>query len=183
MTEIELLGNPEELDDADVKAREIRRDYVDVWGDMPSYRAAQLAEAIAAALRDARQQERAACAEAVRKPFLTVFLDGRNGYGSHVLPMPGDSIGNDRHLLDIQSFLENQDEGLAEKIISEAEALGFEVGQCVVTIWRHTDTHDMPGNDYFEYACISESLTALFCGTAAEQQREAIEARATGEVE
>jgi hypothetical protein len=138
-----------------------------------------LKNAIAQALREAERRGMMEAKEDARKPFLTVFLDGRNGHGSHVLPMPGDSIGNERHLRDIQAFLEDQDEGLAERVICEAESMGFEISHCVVTMWRHTDDSDFPGNDYFEYVCVSELLTELFCGSAVEQ-REAIE-RAAGE--
>ena len=144
----------------------------------PEYLAVQVAEAI----EEAEQRGMMRIKEDARLPFLTVFLDGRNEHGSHVLPMPGDSIGNERHLLDIQNDLEDQDEGMAERIISEAESLGFEIGHCVVTIWRHVDGADFPGNDYFEYVSISEALTVLFCGSPAEQ-REDFERAAKSEAE
>jgi len=161
-------------DDADVKARNeaVARERM--------YQEQRIKDRyINSLIREARQQGMLHVQEDARKPFLTVFLDGRNEHGSHVLPMPGDSIGSVQHCLDIQSLLEDQSEGLAEKIISEAKVLGFEIGHCVVTIWRHTNDSDWPGNDYFEYVCVSESLTVLFCGSATEQ-REMFE-RAAGE--
>ena len=182
--------NAQVQDDADRKAREIRkRDMLNVCLAVVGGEKADIGmacdmaqEAVATALREAEQRGMMRIKEDARLPFLTVFLDGRNEHGSHVLPMPGDSIGNERHLLDIQNDLEDQDEGMAERIISEAESLGFEIGHCVVTIWRHVDGADFPGNDYFEYVSISEALTVLFCGSPAEQ-REDFERAASPEAE
>ena len=103
---------------------------------------------------------------ALRKPFLSVFLDGRNEHGSHVLMMPGDSIGD---LTECESALNDQDEGLAEQIISEAETLGYCVGDCVVTAWRHCKDPDYLPGGYWEYLSIDPVLTGAFHGTPDEQ--------------
>jgi hypothetical protein len=108
--------------------------------------------------------------EAVAKPFLTVFLDGRNEYGSHALPMPPENLGATH--AEVEKCLADQGDGLSEKIISDAEALGFEIGHSVTTSWRFVDSGEFTGG-YMEYEGISPPLTELFCGTAKEQ-REAL---------
>ena len=45
-----------QVQDAEAKAREIQRDYVDLWGDMPNRRSAELTDAIAQALREAERR-------------------------------------------------------------------------------------------------------------------------------
>ena len=70
--------------------------------------------------------------DALRQRFFTVFLDGRNEHGSHVLQMAGDNIsdGHDQIISDTQ----DQSTGLAEQIIAEAEGAGFKINHCVVTV-------------------------------------------------
>lgn len=105
--------------------------------------------------------------EAVRKPFFSVFLDGRNEHGSHVLSMPGDNIPQPKYCEEIVSYLEDQDDGLAERIIDLAENMGFEISHCVVTTWRFDSV-----DDYLEWDSISWPLTALLFGTPDEQRAE-----------
>ena len=101
----------------------------------------------------------------LQKPFLSVFLDGRNKHGSHVLPMPGDRIGD---LDEITSLLESQGDGVAEQIISDAEGLGFEINHCVVTVWGH-ERADNGAPTYWEYVEIDPILTDLLYGTPESQ--------------
>ena len=103
--------------------------------------------------------------ESLRKPYLSVFLDGRNEHGSHVLTMPGDSVSDHGEII---SLLESQEDGIAEQIISEAEKAGFEINHCVVTIWRQQHDHIC----YWEYVGLDLLLTELMIGTADEQRAE-----------
>lgn len=104
--------------------------------------------------------------EKVRGPFLTLFLDGRNEYGSHVLDGGANTLG--ALYDDVMKDLERQADGFPERIISEAEAKGYEVSQCVVTRWTvHGGYEHGP---YAEYLDVDDDLTALFCGTADEQR-------------
>lgn len=124
--------------------------------------------------------------------FQTVYLDGRNEHGSHVVLQRGDNIDDAEALA---TELNDQEDGPAERILTDAESLGFEIGHFVVTIWRwnapETD-HDFPcgqGFDaasgieygartleiapgYWEYERIDPTLTMLFCGAAEDQARE-----------
>ena len=110
-----------------------------------------------------------------RQPFLCVFLDGRNEHGSHVLTVAGESIDIPICLEAIISDLQNQDIGLSEQIISEAEALGHEINHCVTTLWVADGER---GDVWFEYAAISPELTELFFGTPEEQTAEFLELEA-----
>ena len=100
--------------------------------------------------------------ESIRKPYLSVFLDGRNEHGSHVLTIPGASIDDTGDIID---QLADQDGGLAEEIISDAETLGHQVGHFIVTAWRYQ--HDE--HVYFEYEGVDPVLTELMHGTPTEQ--------------
>ena len=111
----------------------------------------------------------------LQEPFLAVFLDGRNEHGSHVLPMPGDRIGD---LGEITGLLESQDDGVAEQIITDAEGLGFEICHCVVTVWRQDCVGD-GASSYWEYVEIDPILTDLLYGTP-ESQRAAFAAAEAG---
>ena len=109
------------------------------------------------------------CQDALSQPFFSVFIDGRNEFGAHVLPIPPDSIGDERHIREIVSYLEDQQEGLAEKIIREAESFGFEINHCVATIWRHSGGGEM--GDYFEYLRVDSFLTELLHGSPDDQRK------------
>lgn len=99
----------------------------------------------------------------LRSPWMVVFLDGRNEHGSHVLPMPGNTIAD---VEQVEALLPET----AEQILSEAEAAGHAVGDCVVTSWRWVRGWDgEPG--YWEYSSYHADLTAVMCGTPDEQRR------------
>lgn len=99
----------------------------------------------------------------LRRPWMTVYLDGRNEHGSHVLPMPGDNMADPPD--------ENRLREDAEQIISEAEAAGHVIGDCVVTTW-HWVTYDGPDDAGWEYQSYHADLTAIFCGTPYEQRQQ-----------
>lgn len=98
----------------------------------------------------------------LRRPWLIVYLDGRNDHGSHVLPMPGCMM---HEPLDEAVLSE-----AAEKIISEAEAAGHVIGDCVVTMWRWESFGDHHSQMGWEYGSYHADLTAIFCGTPYEQK-------------
>lgn len=98
----------------------------------------------------------------LRRPWMVVFLDGRNEHGSHVLPMAGSTMED---APDEKRLHED-----AEQIISEAEAAGHAIGDCVVTTWRWVDYGD--GCMGWEYGSYHADLTAIFCGTPYEQRQE-----------
>lgn len=100
----------------------------------------------------------------LRRHWCVLFLDGRNEHGSHVLPMPGsrmfDTAGMERMLPEI-----------AEQIISEAEALGHSIGDCVVTTWAWKPTNE-DGPGFWAYGSVHADLTEIMCGTPHEQAME-----------
>lgn len=97
--------------------------------------------------------------ESLRSYWQSVLLDGRNEFGSHVLPMPGNNIPDG----EVEKELGEQ----AERIISNAESLGYEIGQVVVTIWS---AHDDGDGSWWEYEHIDSLLTEFLHGNAAEQR-------------
>lgn len=98
-----------------------------------------------------------------RKPFLSLFMDGRNEHGTHLLPVLPDSIGDTGDI--ISDLVDMAADGFTEKIFSEAESLGHVTGHCIVTIWSYQK--DEVG--YFEYESVCPVLTELFFGTPEEQ--------------
>ena len=108
--------------------------------------------------------------DALRSQFLSVFIDGRNEHGSHVLQMPGDRIFDADAMRDLLALLEDQEEGYAEKIITEAEALGHGVGHVVCTMW--SGYYDTEFGFEWDYGGISSELTAAMYGSPDEQQAE-----------
>lgn len=106
-----------------------------------------------------------------RQPFFSFWIDGRNEHGTHLLSIPGSSIDDPQHCKDILSQVDDQDEGLAERIVRDAEAMGFETGHGIVTIWKHEyDGGGPEGYDYFTYERVSWPMTALLFGTPDEQR-------------
>ena len=105
---------------------------------------------------------------ALRKPFMNVFLDGRNEHGSHVLYGGADNLAE---LTDMAlELLEDQSVGYAENVISEAEALGYEVGHHVTTIWsQHGDWETGP---YVELEGVCSVLSETFFGSPNEQRED-----------
>jgi hypothetical protein len=110
--------------------------------------------------------ENEALKEALQSHFLCVYLDGRNEHGSHVLEAPGSNIDPDDKK-DLLLVLEDQDLGFTEEIIKDAEALGYQVGNSVVTLWDIT--HDPEWGAECEYRRISPELTAAMCGSPEDQ--------------
>ena len=110
--------------------------------------------------------------DAIRQPFLCVFLDGRNEHGSHVLPCGADNLGHFND--DCVSYLEDQSEGIAEQIITEAERLGHKISHGVVTVWRLNKGGSQLGDEpaYMEYERVDPVLTELLIGTPDEQEKE-----------
>ncbi len=101
--------------------------------------------------------------EALRSAWFTVYLDGRNEHGSHVLPMPGNNIAD---VAQVELILAEY----AEQIISEAEAAGHVIHDCVVTTWRwNRGWGEEPG--YWEYGSYHADLTIIMCGTPYEQRQ------------
>lgn len=104
-----------------------------------------------------------------RKPFLSLFMDGRNENGTHLLPVLPDSLGDGGDIADALSEAGD----FSETIFSEAEKLGHSVGHNIVTIWDWNKPDYSPGgigDGYFEYLYICPLLTELFHGTADEQR-------------
>lgn len=104
--------------------------------------------------------------EALRSDWHGVYLDGRNEHGSHVIRLPHRSIE-----------LEQDEEGDflkpdAETILSDAEALGFVVGDAVVATFTHCT--DDGFFSHYEYAGISSELTEMLYGSHTDQARSAL---------
>ena len=82
----------------------------------------------------------------------TLYLEGRNEHGAHVLPCFPTSIDHK----EIETLLED----VAEQIMTDAEKLGYKEGD---TIWATFDwvrgDYDDPG--YYEYGAIDEHLSRL----------------------
>ncbi len=132
--------------------------------------------------------------DALRKgDYLSVFLDGRNEHGTHVLTIPGNAVGDG--LLEIETILADQGGGIAEQIFKEAEALGHVAGEFAVTVWHWNGPQierDFPCGEgfdestgitygartyesapgYWEYDRVCPILTEAMFGTAAEQGAE-----------
>jgi hypothetical protein len=107
--------------------------------------------------------------EALRSRFLQVYLDGVNEFGFHVLAMSTTSIPPDQ-LVEIAEVLRDQDLGFGQQIFDEAEKLGHEAGQAVVSRW--TSSWDPEWGTEWELVGVDQLLTELICGTADEQRGE-----------
>lgn len=88
----------------------------------------QLAETTLLARLSEKEQEVERLRKALTKPFCVLFLDGRNEHGSHVLSSYPRSFEPEPD----QTNIEDE----AETIISQAESLGFSVGEHV---WAEFD--------------------------------------------
>ena len=100
-------------------------------------------------------------ARALRGDWHGVHLDGRNEHGSHVIRLPQRSIELEQD--ENGDFLKH----IAETILTDAEALGFSVGDGVVATF--TAYSDEGFFSHYEYETISPELTALFYGSPTEQ--------------
>lgn len=93
------------------------------------------------------------------KPGFLAFLDGRNQYGTHVLASYPQTMPAE------EAIAENAGEPeVFEKIMVEAEKLGFGVGDFVWTVWhRFMGQYDGEGRcefpPYWEYCGIDLELT------------------------
>ena len=123
-------------------------------------------EALRQAEQRGREEEREQIQAALRQPFLSVYLDGRNEHGSHVLPLAANSIGDGDILKEMEEALDDQAIGYAERVIDEAERLNYKIGDAVVTTWKRTGPHV---EDYWELASVDALLSALFFGAPSEQ--------------
>jgi hypothetical protein len=130
-----------------------------------------------AALRKAVEEERETLRAALQKPYLTVFIDGRNEHGSHVLFTAGDNIGDTSIINEMTEALEDQSIGYAESVITAAEALGYKINHCVVTTWNRTGESV---EDYWELEGVDSVLSALLCGTPEQQEADFARARGKG---
>lgn len=84
----------------------------------------------------------------------TVYLDGRNEHGTHVLPALPTSIDHK----DIEAALSDS----AEEIMSAAEKLGFKVGDTIWVNFRWVRGDESDGYySYYEYEAIDEHLSRL----------------------
>lgn len=103
-----------------------------------------------------------ALAEALRKPGMMLYLDGRNEHGSHVIPSYPTTIPIDQ----IERELGDGSPDLAEIILQEAERLGFAVGDLVWTEWAYNTPQlgefgrvELAG--YWEFIGINRGVTAM----------------------
>ena len=127
-------------------------------------------------LRDLAEEVEA-LREALRAhDWFSVYLDGRNEHGSHVLPLAGGTIVETE---EIERELECQSTGTAERIIAEAEAAGFSIGMGLVTRWSWVRCGD-EGGGCWEYARIDPVLTAVRYGTPEAQRARALAADLEG---
>jgi hypothetical protein len=101
----------------------------------------------------------------LQEAFFSLYMDGRNENGTHLVAMPGDRIGDSK-------FCErNLDprEAQTEAIFLEAEKLGHKDGHCVVTIWRQDPATPDGEGYYWEFVRVSPVLTEAFFGNPDKQ--------------
>jgi hypothetical protein len=99
-----------------------------------------------------------------------LFLDGRNEHGSHVLTFPESNCDN----FPIELLDDPGPDGVCEDILQDAERLGYQTGQAIITHWHIHQYHRDEGVGYeYTYDRIDLPLTELFYGTAEEQVAEA----------
>ena len=102
-----------------------------------------------------------------RSLFVSLFMDGRNEHGTHLLEMNTHSIPG--HALEALCSIDLDPLGdLAEHIFRSAERIGFSDGSTVVALF-HFEKGDFENDGYFEFVRISEPLTKLFWGDPSEQ--------------
>ena len=99
---------------------------------------------------------------AIRSEWRGVHLEGRTEHGARVALLPHRSIELEQ---DGDYFLTQ----LAEQILSDAEAKGFRSGSGNAVIITVEPCWDDGWFSHYEYTGISPELTALFYGTAEEQ--------------
>ena len=104
--------------------------------------------------------------EAIRKPWLSVFMDGRNEYGTHLISMSPDNL-----CLTEEGYEELLDSygNDVEQIFKDAEKLGYTEG-CVIVVECKTIKYN-DDNHYFELIRVDDELTQLIFGSAEEQKQ------------
>ncbi len=126
-------------------------------------------DAIKTALNAA--DELAALKQALKTPYISLYLDGRNDHGTHVLDGAGGcSIQRGDLILE---ELDPRGE-VAERIFKEAVASGHGAGHMVVARWRFVPGEGDGFSDtgYFEFECIDDLLTSVLHGSAEQQAAE-----------
>jgi hypothetical protein len=105
-----------------------------------------------------------------RSTFVSLFMDGRNEHGTHLLEMNAHNIP--AYMLDAfcEEYLAPKGEN-AERIFRAAERIGFATSSTVTAVFEYTLADD-ENDGYFEFVKISEPLTVLFWGGAADQRSE-----------
>jgi hypothetical protein len=112
--------------------------------------------------------------DALRKPWIGVFMDGRNEHGTHLLVM-SQRNASDEMEREVKSMLEDMGDGYAEGLFAKAESMGYAEGNAIV-LELHVETAE----GYTEIVGISEVLTRAFYGSPDEQGRELTEDPANG---
>ena len=111
------------------------------------------------------EQELEALKLALQMPYVSLFMDGRNEHGTHLLETGGGTSVFDPGAF-IRDALHSRDE-MAEEIFAAAEKLGHAAGHNIVVRVRWPQHEE----DCWEFLGIDELLTAVMHGTAAEQSK------------
>lgn len=117
-------------------------------------------------------EEHEALKAALKSHYISLFMDGRNEHGTHLLDMPGGTSAPQAELF-FRDALDARDD-MAEEIFAAAEALGHDAGHSIVVRVRVPENEE----DCWDFLGIDEMLTAVMHGTAAEQSAEMAEAMA-----
>ncbi len=104
--------------------------------------------------------------EAIRKPWLSVFMDGRNEYGTHLIPMSPDNLCLTEE--GYEELLDSRGNDV-EQIFKDAEKLGYKEGCVIVVECRIVKYNDE--NHYYELIQVNDELTQLIFGNAKEQKQ------------
>ena len=110
--------------------------------------------------------------ELIRQPWISLFMDGRNEHGTHLIRMMPNGFSEDEYSID--DMLDSQSEDV-ERVFKQAEKAGYKAGCCIVVICR-VEREDF---DYcYEITDLCEELTELMHGGAVEQLSKLAEAMA-----
>lgn len=113
--------------------------------------------------------------KSIRKPWLSLYMDGRNEHGTHLLPCVPDGVGV---CLDGVSNMLHCQEPDVERIFARAESLGFADGHVIVA----TVDVEEPDKQLSIYRLddVDYDLTCLMHGSP-EEQAEDLEALVAAE--
>lgn len=103
---------------------------------------------------------------AIRRPWVSLFMDGRNEFGTHFLPVEPDGLSLSEQ--DSQALLESKNDEV-ERIFSDAERAGYADGCCIVV---SCTIYEEEYGCYYELTSLDEDLTRLIFGSAEEQMAE-----------